>query len=334
MQHSPEQTRDVAAPGATGIRFKVGAFFLVVAWVTIVVSLRHSVRHYKPRHRGIFNRVAGFIQAVPLRFVLLLALSLALIAYQIIISFIWDFSLVKANGSIPIIFAWGYGPSLLILYIQVVYGYVSPNEDKELIRQRRERGEVIDRELGVVKRPAWWRRVRGEHLYSMRDKINNNVREVGGKRGIGRRVENDEERETRLEAERTAINDDDIELSSLRNDPSNPRFDRAGVRDLGITATSATIDTPYTGKSDRRHAERLMQSAASALFPSDAAEQRARRAAELMKDGPPPPPYSDNNSTRDSEATLRAGTSQRSNSTSTMNSVSGAPQQVRSMLDI
>lgn len=333
-QHSVEQINAVAIPSATGARFKVGAFCLVIAWLTILFSLRHSIRHYKPRHRGIFNRAVGFVQAIPLRFVLTVPLALALIGYQALISFVWDFSLVKANGNVPVIMAWGYGPSLLIIYIQIVYGYVAPNEDKELIRQRRERGETVDRELGVVRKPAWWKRVRGDHLRSMRDKIHQNVNEVGGKRGIGRRVENDAERHARLEAEGAAINDD-IELSPLRDDPSNPRADRAGVRNLGTTTSvsSDPLTMPYGGKNDRRHAERLMQSAATVLFPSEElANERARRAAELMEDGPPPPPYHDRERTRSESE--RPGSAQRTNSTSTTHSINAEPQQVRSMLDI
>ncbi|KAF5137762.1 putative protein C56F8.12 [Metarhizium anisopliae] len=333
-QHSVEQTNAVAIPNATSVRFKVGAFCLVISWLTILFSLRHSIRHYKPRHRGIFNRALGFIQAVPLRFMLTMPLALALIAYQAVISFIWDFSLVKADGNIPIIMAWGYGPSLLIIYIQIVYGYASPNEDKELIRQRRERGDIVDRELGVVHKPAWWRRVRGDHLRTMRDKIDQNVNEVGGERGIGRRVENDAERDARLEAERSAINNDGIELSSLRDDPHNPRVDRAGIHNLDKT-TSVTDDplaNPYLGKNDRRHAERLMQSAATVLFPSqELAMERARRATELMEDGPPPP-YNDRQ--RGESETQRPLSAQRTNSTSTTLSINAEPQQVRSMLDI
>lgn len=332
-QSSVEQTNAIAVPGATDARFKAAAFCLVVAWLTILFSMRHSIKHYQPRHRGIFNKAVGFVRAIPLRFVLTVPLSLALIAYQALISFVWDFSIVKYNGNIPIIMTWGYGPSLLILYIQITYGFATPNEDKELIRQRRVRGETVDRELGVVRKPAWWRRVRGDHLRTMRDKIDQNVNEVGGQRGIGRRVENDAERDARLENERSAINDDDIELSPLRENANNPRLDRAGVRNLGTTTmvSSDPLANPYLGKNERRHAERIMQSAATVLFPSEAAAERARRAAELMEDGPPPPYHDRERQRSESE---RPGTSQRSNSTSTMQSINAEPQQVRSMLDI
>lgn len=267
---------------------------------------------------------------MPLRLILIIPLSLALIAYQVFISFVWEFSIIRFDGVVPVIFAWGFGPSLLILYIQIAYGYASPNEDKELLRQRRERGDMINRELGFVQKPAWWRRVRGDHLGTLRDKILRNVKEVGGEHGVGRRVEDDMERHAREEALRNALEDDGgIELSSIhRDDPSaNPRIDRAGAR-------AVPSSLPYTGKNERRHTERVMETAASVLFPSELGTQRAHRAAYLMEleDDPAPPPYTDEQR-RESEAGQPV-TAQRTNSTSTTNSVQGPPQQVRSMLDI
>ena len=143
---------------------------------------------------------------------------------------------MKYDGCVPIIYGWGYGPSLVIIYIQVLYGYFTPNEDKELYRQRRERGELVDRELGLVKKPAWWRRVRGDHLHSLRDKIGMNVREVGGVEGVGRREEDLVERSAREEARSHARGEADIELTNLRRGSNNnaleynPRADRAGAR--------------------------------------------------------------------------------------------------------
>ncbi|KAM4055738.1 hypothetical protein HRG_008408 [Hirsutella rhossiliensis] len=328
LQRSPEQIRTEAIPAATGTRFKAGAFCLVIAWLTIVFSLHHSIRHYKPRHRGLWNRGVGLMRAVPLRFALILPLCLALIAYQAFMSFAWEFSIIKYDGMVPVIFAWGYGPSVLILYIQIAYGYASPNEDKELMRQRRERGEMVNRELGIVKQPAWWRRVRGDHLGTLRDKIKRNVDEVGGERGVGRRVEDDMERHARQEAERSALDNDGIELGRVaRGGASDPRVDRAGV---GSVRTSMR----YPGKSDRRHTDRILETAAGVLFPNDADGQRAQRAAHLTEDvdGVAPPPYSNGERHRSETRTQMAGP--RTNSTSTTNSTSAPPQQVRSMLDV
>ncbi|PHH64279.1 hypothetical protein CDD81_4763 [Ophiocordyceps australis] len=330
LQRSPDQTRDIAIPSATSTRFKAGAFCLVVAWLTIFYSIRHSINHYKPRNRGIYNRAVGLVRAVPPRFMLTLPLALCLIAYQILMSFDWNVSLIRVGAVLPIMYAWGYGPSLLIILIQIVYGFVSPNEDKALIRQRRERGDAINRELGLVKKPAWWRRVRGDHLYSLRDKIMRNVHEVG-ERGVGRRIEGEAERQIRLENEALALeNHDDVELANIARQTSDSDgcIDRPAAK-MGQAS--------YTGKSNSRHAERLVQTAATVLFPADAdAEtQRQQRVAYLMTDGPPPPPYSDGspaNSPTDQDA--NANVAHRTNSSSTTNSATSPPQQVRSMLDI
>ncbi|KAJ4164055.1 hypothetical protein LMH87_005745 [Akanthomyces muscarius] len=221
------------------------------------------------------------------------------------------------------------------MLVQIIYGYVSPNEDKDLIRQRRERGEVIDRELGLVKKPAWWRRVRGEHEeLSFRERIFRNVKEVGGERGIGRREEDEMERHIRQEALRMAV-DDGIELPNMpQRQSQNPREDRAGVRDI-ISSQPNSDTTPlprYEGKSQRRQTERVVQSAAGVLFPNNEAEAaRARREAELFEDGPPPA-YTD--PARGRHTSERPDSAHRQNSTSTTNSVSAPPQQVRSMLDV
>lgn len=331
-QRSPAQTLEYAVPAATGGRFKAGAFCLVVAWLTILYSLRHSIRHYRPRRRGMVKRAVGLVQSVPLRFYLVVPLAGALIGYQMVMSFDWTYSLVRIGGVVPVQFGWGYGPALLIVYTQVLYGYASPNEDKELMRQRRERGDVINRELGIVKRPAWWRRVRGEHLHTLRDKIVRNVHEVGTDRGTGRREETDMERFARLEAQGAAVNDDGIELDGMGGGGGGGG---GNGHQRGGAAGPAATAAPYRGKSDRRHAERVMQSAASVLFPNDVEQRRQQRAAFAMEEGPAPPPYSDAAAERRGGAEAgRPGVSQRASSASTTRSIDGPPQQVRSMLDI
>ncbi|KAF5004885.1 hypothetical protein FDECE_8628 [Fusarium decemcellulare] len=337
LQRSEEQTVDRAIPAATGPRFKVAAFFLFVCWLTIVFSLRHSIKHYKPRNRGVFNRALGFTRAVPLRFWLIIPLSLSMIAYQAFISWEFKYSVVKFNGNVPVIFCWGYLPALLIIIIQFLYGIASPNEDKELIRQRRERGEMLNRELGIVNKPAWWSRVRGDHLMTFKDKLTRNVNEIGGGRATGRRVEDAAERHVREEAWANARNEEDIEMGHMHRPldaANNPRIDRAGVSALR-TQTSQTFHSSYTGKNDRRRNERTMEVAAGILFPNNLAADRARREADLALDGPAPPPYTDNESRgRSRNSTVRPGSNGRSNSTETSNSITAPPQQVKSMLDV
>ncbi|KAF5027147.1 hypothetical protein F66182_720 [Fusarium sp. NRRL 66182] len=334
LQHSVEQTAEKAIPGATNARFKAGAFCLIIAWLTIIFSLRHSIKHYKPRNRGVFNRAVGLARAVPLRFWLIIPLSAATIAYQTYISFDFKYSIVKYDGNVPVIFCWGYLPSLIILYVQFLYGFFSPNEDKELIRIRRERGDMLNRELGIVNKPAWWSRVRGDHLLTFKDKLTRNVKEVGGNVS-GRRVMNDAEMDARREA-LAAAREEDIEMGRVPRpvDPAtNPRVDRAGVGSIH-SQSSQTYAQPYTGKNERRRHERNMQVAAGILFPNNLAEERARREAQLGLDGPAPPPYTDAESRNRGRSDGRPGSTGRSNSAGTTNSITAPPQQIRSMLDI
>ncbi|KAH7015031.1 hypothetical protein EDB80DRAFT_323429 [Ilyonectria destructans] len=331
-QHSPEQTAAIAIPAATSVRFKAAAFVLFAAWLTIVFSVKHSIKHYRSSQGGIFRRAFGFTKAIPLRFYIIIPLTLGMIAYQAFIAWVWDYSIIRRDGPVAVIYGWGYGPSLLVLVIQVIYGYASPNEDKDLIRQRRERGDAIDRELGIVKKPAWWRRVKGEHLQTLRDKITMNVNEIGGGRATGRRVEDAAERHAREEA--LAAANDDIEMYPVpqsKKNEENPRIDRAGVS--VVQHQRQYLPTPYEGKSERRRHERNMQAAAGLLFPNNLEAERARREAELALDGPPPPPYTDSSSERGRNAN-RPGSTGRSNSADTTNSITAPPQQVRSMLDI
>lgn len=342
-QRSPEQMAAIAVPNATGARFKAAAFLLLAAWCTIFFSMWHSIKHYKPRNRGIFNRIGGLITSLPLRFVLLLPLSLGLVAYQVLISFDFQWSIIKADGPVAIIYGWGYGIQLAILIVQVAYGFASPNEDKELIRQRRIRGDAADRELGLVKKPAWWRRVKGEHLTgTFRDKLLKNVREVGQAQthgqGVGRREEGDMERAMREQMEAEARDDEGIEMRTYRGKREhNPREDRAGVRNVNRQDANRqpTVDplNPLQPL-DPAAANRIVNRASGLLFPDpddverrdrEAEAERARRLAYIQEDGPPPP-YKDGNTITESLG--------RTDSTGTISSVNAPPMQIRSMLDI
>ncbi|OAA59766.1 hypothetical protein SPI_05964 [Niveomyces insectorum RCEF 264] len=268
-QRSPDQTAAIAAPHATDSRLKAAAFMLLVAWVVTVVSLRHSIQHYMPRNRGVFNRLVGLFRGVPLRFALLLPLSLAMIAYQALCAWKFEWSVLNVTGDRLAIYLGGYAPSLLILLVQLLYGWLAPNEDRELIRQRRVRGAETDRELGIVQKPAWWRRVNGDFIPeggSMRDRIARNVREIGGGTATTRNIDRALETRAREAAEAEAL-----EMNALG---------RTGGGGGGSHGTS------------------IRSTASSATAP------------------PPFDPYNGNNST------------------GTLVSLSGPPQQVRSMLDI
>ncbi|KAK4136027.1 hypothetical protein BT67DRAFT_417930 [Trichocladium antarcticum] len=258
-QRYPEQIINEAMPTATDTRFKVAAFFLVVCWLITVFSLRHSIKHYCPRNRGIINRIVGFIRYMPARFMLVVPLAAVVPAYQALIAWEFPYSPLNLEGDQAAIYAGGYTPTLLILFIQVLFGFFRPNEDLELQHQRRVRGQELDREMGIVHKPSWWRRMNGEYIpanESMRERLDRNVREINGNRAPA------------APADAPATNP--VELGPVS--PTRP------------TAKQ------YTGRSGTRRREREAEIAAGMLFP-DASERSAaamaRRHAELMMDGPP-----------------------------------------------
>jgi len=311
LQRSPEQTVREAIPAATSARFKIAPFFLLISWLTIVVSLWHSVRHYEARNRGLINRIIGFIRYIPYRFIFMIPLALVVIAYQALAAWDFDVSPLKKDTNLLAMYLGGYAPTLLLVIILCISGFMRPNEDKELIRQRRERGTQLDQELGISKKPAWWRRLNGDVSTgdNVRDQIFRNVREVRG----DRRTRQVAERRAREEEAEAATANNTFEMSSVRRAPS---------------IASSTAPPPYSHatRSDQRAHDRTMQIAASLLFPNAA-------------NSPPvnPSPAEDRGRTpeqQDQGQAQRSGNYERSSSTNSGLSINGPPQQIKSMLDV
>ncbi|KAB5513154.1 hypothetical protein GE09DRAFT_1267385 [Coniochaeta sp. 2T2.1] len=318
-QRYPEQALTVAKPSSQDIRFKIGAFFLVVCLAITLVSLWHSIKHYCPRNRGFINRGLGLFRFTPARFMLLLPLAGCVVGYQILVTFSWANSPLNLRPNVLAMYLGGYAPSLLIIIINCIWGFATPNEDRALQAQRRARGEEINRELGISRKPAWWR-PNDPGAERMRDRIARNVREVGGGRATAKTFA---ERNAQIVAESgPALNPDGeiVEMRSMGRSEQHPG--------MGSRMVIPVIPVGQ-GKSDRRKAERVQAAAAGLLFPGTSIS--VDRVKDLMKDGPPetdPPPYRD-------DASGRSGNSgDRVTRTNSTNSVSGPPQQVKSMLDI
>jgi hypothetical protein len=189
-QRSPEQSRLIAQPSATDIRFKVAAFLLFGSWLTTVFSLQHSIKHYKIRNRGLFNLMVGVIRYMPAKFLLMIPLSLVMIGYEAAIAFNFSISPLNINTNLGIMYGLGWGVIAAIVVIQEISGYLNPNEDRELIRQRRVRGAEIDQEMGIQKKPHWWSRLNGPNQeLNVHAQIIKNVREIGGGSATARNVE-------------------------------------------------------------------------------------------------------------------------------------------------
>jgi len=314
-QRYPQQIITDAAPTATDVRFKTAAFLLAVCWLITAFSLRHSIKYYCPRNRGVFNRIRGFIRYMPLRFKLLLPLAAVIPAYQALVAWHFDYSPLRVDGNKAAIYAGGYTPALLILYVQAIIGFFNPNEDLELQRQRRVRNQALDQEIGIVAKPSWWRRNNGEIMdpnEHMRDQLLRNVREINGNKAV--------EPGTVEAATPTTL---DESGKPIEMGPVSPTLVSSGP--------PAPQLAPYTGRSDRRRGERNMELAAGLLFPdgaSSAAANAARRRAELMQDGPPPPPYADGAAGGSNRSVTRSVSAQSEGSTNQ------PPQVIKSMLDV
>jgi hypothetical protein len=192
-----DQTNLVAAPAATDIRFKLATFLLLGGWLTTVYSLQHSIYHYISYENGIRNRFIAFLRYTPTKFVLTLFLSLVMIGYAAAIAFYFPISPLKLHTKLEFVYPLGWGPIALILFVYEVAGYVDPNEDRELLRQRRIRDVAADEEMGYTRKPRWWSILHGENRnVGVQERITTNVAEIGGgnpaARGLDRGMEMDD----------------------------------------------------------------------------------------------------------------------------------------------
>jgi hypothetical protein len=184
-QNTEEQVNDIAEPNATDIRFKAGAILAFCAWLVICYDVQHIIHYYRPRSAGPVHGTFGFLRFLPGRFMLTIPLLLVVIGYYAAEAWIWQINVGKFDVNTAYLFGLGYGPVVMILAINEFDGLMRPNEDRELIRQRLDRGQTLDAELGFdrrVRKPWWWRRYGGEIGMSADDRLKNMVSEIGGGR--------------------------------------------------------------------------------------------------------------------------------------------------------
>ena len=190
-QSTDQQINAVARPNATDTRFKVGAFLAFAAWCMICISLQHSIYYYKPRNRGFVKRFAGFLRYTPIRFLFTISLLLIVVAYAAASSFLWELNLGKLSNNEGWLYGLGYAPIVLILLVNEIFGFLDPNEDRALIRQRVERGQTIDAEIGYPRhrKPWWWGGGMGFRHSSPEQRLKDITTEIGGGRPTSRNLE-------------------------------------------------------------------------------------------------------------------------------------------------
>ncbi len=188
-QRSPEQTEDFAKPSATDARFKAGAFLAVCAWCIICYNLRHSIHHYKPRNRGLWNSFVGFLHYAPLKFLLIIPLAAVRVGYDIACSFEWSISPLKYDVNAGWMYGLGYAPAFLVILVLNIWGYIDPNEDRELLRLRALQGRAADAELGLTQKPSWWSKLHGGYHFGAEQRLKALTTEIGGGRATQRNLE-------------------------------------------------------------------------------------------------------------------------------------------------
>lgn len=186
-QRSFDQQEDLAKPAATDGRFKAASILAAVCVVVICYNLGHSIYRYKHRPQGRIL-IAFYMTVIPFKFIVAILLSAVRVGFGIASAFNWTISPLKFNGNPGWLYGLGYAPIFLILIILNLYGYLEPNEDRDLIRQRVERGRVADEELGITRKnrkPHWWKRSRTDYApptvgLDADSRLRTLVAEVGG----------------------------------------------------------------------------------------------------------------------------------------------------------
>jgi hypothetical protein len=234
---------------------------------------------------------------------------------------------LNVNGSIPFIYGLGWAPIALIFFVYEVCGYIYPNEDKELIRQRRVRGAEIDAELGYTKKPHWWSRLNGDHNLNVHEAIAKNVREVGGGAATQRNVEGYIEMGTLP-----------TKAGSIRKDSDATFPARQGGLRRDVEMGSFSLRQASLRREERvskSSAPEAVRIGASLLFPTTSTEPLSPFSDPFSDDKP-----RQNSADRGrvggsmSDSTRGGAASERSTSTASGTTLNGPPQKIRSMLDI
>ena len=170
------------------MRGKTGSILAAFAWVVIIASLSHSLKHYKPRPAGLFSRITSFHRDCPMKLLINILLLGIRIGYGIASAWVWDLSIFQDEVAIGWPFGLGYGSILLIIVIFNIAGFFEENEDKVLIKQRLARGQIHDAELNIVKKPTWWSRAMGNRFASDDDRLRD-MANIAGEVSAGRPTE-------------------------------------------------------------------------------------------------------------------------------------------------
>ncbi|KAF2500652.1 hypothetical protein BU16DRAFT_523424 [Lophium mytilinum] len=187
-QNSKDQQENIAKPAGTDVREKVGGILAALAFFVICFSLNHSLRHYKPRATGFWDKINSFCRDCPTKLFLSIVVLAIRVAYAIAMAWEWDISIFKYDVSVGWPFGLGWGSTLLIMVIMEIAGLVEENEDTVILQQRRDRGRIVDQELGLVKKPNWWSKSHADSHLTDEERMKALTTEVGGGRPTARNI--------------------------------------------------------------------------------------------------------------------------------------------------
>jgi hypothetical protein len=145
------------------------------------------------------------------------------LGYSIASSWIFDISIMKYDVTPTWPFALGYTPCVVLLIIFNVWGLIDSNEDKQLMKQRIERGRAADAALGLTNKPSWWSKMRGDSHLDDLPRLRNLV-EV-------------DPTEKKGAAPRPHDEDEAFELQSVHTTASNPFTDSHEARSRSASRT-------------------------------------------------------------------------------------------------
>lgn len=242
-QRSPEEANALARPSGTDARFKAGGFLALLAWCTICYSLRHSIHHYKSRNRGSWNSFRGFWRHCPWKFQLVIPLLLIKIGYAIASSFIWTISPLKFDGNPAWLYGLGIAPVLLIIMIFEICGFLEPNEDRALRKQRTELGRAADSALGIRHKPNWWSNLSGNQRWTDEQRLRALPTEIGGGRPTTRNMERNIELSYLSTEQQRALVDDPFRDEAVAPEPDAGGGD-APARRARNSESSNTVSSP------------------------------------------------------------------------------------------
>ncbi|DAA75046.1 TPA_exp: Uncharacterized protein A8136_2144 [Trichophyton benhamiae CBS 112371] len=280
-QRTFEQQEAIAKQAATDTRFKAGNIIAGFCICIICYSLGHSLFRYKWQAQG-QSSLISIVMTIPAKFIIVITLAGISVAFNIASSFIWQISPLKYDGNPGYLYGLGYGPPLVIVTILNIFAYLESNEDRELIRQRIQRGRANDTELGIEagrRKPAWWRRLRPDFKGDVGNTYEARLRALTTEVGGGRPTQRNIEQRVEMGVIDTSRYRDSVDSQAQSNaDPfTDDHRHHPNPQSTGSEPTEAPVEPgPRTGRLHSSTASQFSQSSGETLVSQARNQPRVR----------------------------------------------------------